>query len=179
MNTFFWISYIILWLLVVPLVLLNLVLFRQLGIMVMGTARGVNQSGIPVGRSLPGAETTDLHGRSWTTSELFGTSAVMLFASPTCKECASIVPDFAAIAKQHDVKPLLLLFSTAEKGAAYVQTIEYGGQVLIVTPELADRLDVQVTPFAYAIDPQGTIRHKGLVNSREQLEAYVKASKAS
>ena len=55
MNTFFWISYTMLWILVVPLVILNLVLFRQLGIMVMGTARGVNQSGIPVGHKIPGA----------------------------------------------------------------------------------------------------------------------------
>ncbi|OOC61939.1 thioredoxin fold domain-containing protein [Paenibacillus ihbetae] len=179
MNTFFWISYIILWLLVVPLVLLNLVLFRQLGIMVMGTARGVNQSGIPVGRKLPEAITTDLQGGSWSTSRLAGTSAILLFGSPTCKECAQIIPDFTRIAKKHQVKPVLLLFSSAEHAASYVSTIGYADEAVLVTPELARQLDVQVTPYAYAVDGSGVIRHKGLVNSREQLEAYVKATKAS
>lgn len=179
MNAFFWISYTILWLLVVPLVLLNLVLFRQLGIMVMGTARGVNQSGIPVGRKLPKAETSTLYGKPWTTEALYGNSAIMLFASPTCKECARILPEFGAVAKQYGVKPILLLFATAAQGEAYMQAMEYDEEVLLVTPELAERLDVEVTPFAYAVDPGGMIRHKGLVNSREQLEAYVRAARAS
>ncbi|WP_231638504.1 hypothetical protein [Paenibacillus sp. JCM 10914] len=89
MSTFFWISYVVLWLLVVPLVVLNLILFRQLGIMVMGTARGINQSGVPVGKPLPSVTTTILQGGEWSTNEIHGTPSLMLFGSPTCKECAA------------------------------------------------------------------------------------------
>ncbi|MFG1731804.1 methylamine dehydrogenase [Paenibacillus sp. 843] len=179
MNTFFWISYTMLWILVVPLVILNLVLFRQLGIMVMGTARGVNQSGIPVGNKIPGASTTTLQGAEWSTSELIGTPSLMLFGSPTCKECADILPDFRRIARMNNVKPILLLFSSVDLASDYVRKIAYDGEVLIVSSEFANHLDVQVTPYAYAVDMKGVIRHKGLVNSREQLEAYAKASRAS
>ncbi|ANA82760.1 methylamine dehydrogenase [Paenibacillus glucanolyticus] len=179
MNTFFWISYSILWLLVVPLVILNLVLFRQLGIMVMGTARGVNQSGIPVGKKIPEAVTTKLQGTEWSTSELMGMPSLMLFGSPTCKECADILPDFKRIAEMNNVKPVLLLFSSVDLASDYIRKIAYEDEVLIVSSEFANHLDVQVTPYAYAVDTNGVIRHKGLVNSREQLEAYAKAARAS
>ncbi|AYB43870.1 thioredoxin fold domain-containing protein [Paenibacillus lautus] len=179
MNSFFWISYAILWILVVPLVILNLVLFRQLGIMVMGTARGVNQSGIPVGNKMPRATTTTLQGAEWSTGELIGTPSLMLFGSPTCKECAEILPDFQRIAMMNNVKPILLLFASADLALDYVRKIAYDDEVLIVSSEFANHLDVQVTPYAYAVDANGTIRHKGLVNSREQLEAYAKASRVS
>lgn len=179
MNSFFWISYAILWILVVPLVILNLVLFRQLGIMVMGTARGVNQSGIPVGNKMPRATTTTLQGAKWSTGELIGRPSLMLFGSPTCKECAEILPDFQRIAMMNNVKPILLLFSSADLALDYVRKIAYDDEVLIVSSEFANHLDVQVTPYAYAVDANGTIRHKGLVNSREQLEAYAKASRVS
>ncbi|MBD7968397.1 thioredoxin fold domain-containing protein [Paenibacillus gallinarum] len=179
MSTFFWISYAILWLLVVPLVILNLILFRQLGIMIMGTARGVNQSGIPVGERLPAATTTHLDGRQWSTEELKGRPALMLFGSPTCRECAEILPDFQLMTKEHQVKPILMLFSSAELAEDYAHQIEYEDEVVLVSSEFAHQLDVQVTPYAYAIDSQGVIRHKGLVNSREQLESYIKSTKVS
>lgn len=179
MNTFFWISYTLLWILVVPLVLLNLVLFRQLGIMAMGTARGVNHSGIPVGKPLPKATTKTLQGGQWSTGELMGTPSILLFGSPTCKECADILPDFQRIARKNNVKPILLLFSSMDVAADYVQKIGYNDEVMIVSSEFANHLDVQVTPYAYAVDMNGVIRHKGLVNSREQLEAYAIASRAS
>ncbi|MFD2700392.1 TlpA family protein disulfide reductase [Paenibacillus shunpengii] len=179
MSTLFWLSYIMLWLLVVPLVMLNLVLFRQLGIMIMGTARGVNQSGIPIGHKLPQAAAFRLEGEEWSTAELLGAPSLMLFGSPTCKECAEIMPDFKRIAEINEVKPILLLFSTAELAAEYVRKINYTDEVMLVNPDLANQLDVQVTPFAYAIDRNGIIKHKGLVNSRDQLELYVRASRAS
>ncbi|WP_211750379.1 methylamine dehydrogenase [Paenibacillus sp. Marseille-Q4541] len=179
MSTFFWVSYLILWLLVIPLVILNLVLFRQLGIMIMGTARGVNQSGIPVGKRLPVATTFHIDGTEWSTDELLGTSALILFGSPTCRECAEILPDFHRIAELNQVKPVLMLFSTPELASDYVRKIQYNDDVYIVSSELAHHLDVQVTPFAYAIDPRGVIRHKGLVNSRDQLESYMKSTRVS
>lgn len=179
MSTFFWISYVILWVLVVPLIILNLILFRQLGIMIMGTARGVNQSGIPVGEKLPAATTVHLDGWKWSTEELKGSPVLMLFGSPTCKECAEILPDFQQMTKEHQVKPLLMLFSTAELAEDYVHQMEYEDEVYLVSSDFAHQMDVQVTPFAYAIDSRGVIRHKGLVNSREQLESYIKMAKVS
>lgn len=179
MTGFFWVSYVILWLLVLPLVILNLVLFRQLGIMIMGTARGVNESGIAVGKSLPVASTIHIDGSSWSTNELKGSSALMLFGSPTCRECAEILPDFQRLAKLNKVKPVLMLFSSQELASDYVQKIQYEDDVYLVSSEFAHHLDVQVTPFAYAIDSQGVIRHKGLVNSRDQLENYMKSAKVS
>jgi methylamine dehydrogenase accessory protein MauD len=179
MPTFFWISYTVLWILIIPLIILNLVLFRQLGIMVMGTARGVNQSGIPIGKKLPTAKTTDLNGREWSTDDLSGKSTVLLFGSPSCKECAEILPEFNKISKDYNIKPILLLFSPEDIAKEYVRKINYNDEVLIVTSELADSLDVQVTPFAYSIDEHGVVRQKGLVNNRDHLKAYAKASKAS
>jgi len=79
MSSFFWGSYTLLWLLVGALTLLNLVLFRQLGIFIMGTARGIHRSGIPVGHRLPIAESSTTTGAPWSTAQVVGRPHLLFF----------------------------------------------------------------------------------------------------
>ncbi len=170
MSTFFIISYIALWILVVPLVILNLILFRQLGIFVMGTARGVDQSGIPVGRLLPKAKSLTLHGEQWSTETIKGRAHILLFGSPRCKECAEIMPYLESVCNKYNVNPTLLLFSEFELAKSYAKRLNLEFDVVHCTTELSQILDVEATPFAYAVDENGVIRGKGLVNDLGRLE---------
>ncbi|HEX6289735.1 MAG TPA: redoxin domain-containing protein [Herpetosiphonaceae bacterium] len=176
MSTFFWASYVALWLLIVPLVILNLLLFRQVGIMVMGTARGVNQSGIPAGRRLPAVNSVTIHGKPWSSESVKGRPHVLLFGSTTCKECSAIMPDLSRVQTMFGVQPILLMFSDIEQSAKYAERHNLSYDVIIASQELGAKFDVEVSPFAYGVDSQGIIRAKGLVNSRRQLEAIAQAA---
>ncbi|MFZ3591776.1 methylamine dehydrogenase [Bacillus sp. DJP31] len=175
MNTLFIISYIILWLLIVPLIILNLVLFRQLGIMVMGTARGINDSGVPIGKKLPFFESYNLEGVRWNLGNEVGKPSLFLFVSPRCTECKKILPDFIKITSIYKVNPILFIFAEKEEAREYIKKIGYKGQSLIISHEQAMSLDVSATPFAYAIDSEGIVKEKGLVNTYGHIEKYVKS----
>lgn len=171
MNTFFLISYALLWLLVIPLVLLNLVLFRQLGIMVMGTARGINQSGLPIGKMIPKVDGLKTDGTPWSTSDLLGQSHILFFGSTTCSECRDIMPYLAQMKEKYNVTPVLMLFSELDMAKKYVKENNISHEVVLANNFISDKLDVTATPFAYAVDENGVIQSKGLINTLQQLES--------
>ncbi|PLR77934.1 methylamine dehydrogenase [Bacillus sp. V3-13] len=175
MSTIFLTSYIVLWLLVVPLVILNLILFRQLGIMVMGTARGVNESGIPIGKKLPYFESEELDGVKWNLGQELGKPSLFLFISPRCNECKKILPDFLKISSMYNVSPILVIFADKVEAAEYINKIGFKGRSLSISHEQALPLDVSATPFAYAINSDGIVQEKGLVNTQGHIERYVKS----
>lgn len=170
MNAPFLISYFILWTLVFSLVLLNLVLFRQVGIMVMGNARGINRSGLPTGRKIPNVQTRRVDGSSWSTSQINGEAHILLFGTPTCKECSEIIPHLKSVAKKLNIKPVLLLFSDMESAQEYAHRNNLDFDVVQMSLKTAEKLDVAVSPFAYGVNSNGVITGKGLVNSLQQLE---------
>ena len=47
----------------------------------------------------------------------------------------------------NNVRPILLLFSSVDLASEYVRKIGYDDEVLIVSSEFANHLDVQVTPM--------------------------------
>ncbi|WP_078598333.1 redoxin domain-containing protein [Evansella clarkii] len=176
MSNFFWISYISLWVLVFPLLIMNLILYRQLGIMVMGTSRGVNQSGIPIGRELPKIPLKSIRNLKWSIENNYGTSTLVMFASTKCEECSKILPDLINLSNKTNVKMVLGVISEdIEDVRTYAQKHNVNFEVVQVTQEDGQELDIIATPFAYAIDGEGVVREKGLVNTYGHLEKYLKA----
>ena len=170
--TFFNISYIILWILFVPLLLLNLVLFRQLGIMVMGTARGVNNSGIPVGNKIPNISTyTRINNEIWEPSMLDKEPTLVFFGSPHCAECKEIMPELDGVESKYGVKTLIILLTDLETANNYVTNNNIKTTTIVGPSNIAEDFDIVGTPFAYGVNKDGVITGKGLINSREQLES--------
>lgn len=175
MSTVLIFSNIFLWVLMVPLVILNLILFRQMGILIMGTARGVNNSGVPIGKKLPSFKGHKLDGSIWDFNTILGKSSLFLFVSPFCGECKKILPDFIEITKKYNTNAILFIFSDIEGANEYIRKINYTGQAIIINQEQGAAIDVSATPFAYAINSQGIVEEKGLVNTFGHLEKYVKS----
>ncbi len=76
------ISYIVLWAAVLALGVLVLLLYRQLGIMYLGTAEGVSRDGIDRGATAPDFALTDQHGALQRLSGYRGRPVMLLFGSP-------------------------------------------------------------------------------------------------
>jgi thioredoxin-related protein len=150
--------------------ILTAVLFRQLGLMVMGSARGADDSGISVGRKLPALDLIDARTGATVNLHDQGRAQLVFFGSTTCHECAEIYPDIRYLEDHYDLRVVNFLF-----GADLADVVTYAGErgikgpVVVATEDLATTFDVEVSPFAFVVDQRGLIVSKGLLNSRGRL----------
>ncbi|UBU16246.1 TlpA family protein disulfide reductase [Nonomuraea gerenzanensis] len=150
--------------------ILTAVLFRQLGLMVMGSARGADDSGISIGRKLPALDLID--ARTGADVDVHGLRRPQLvfFGSTTCHECAEIYPDIRYLEDHYDLRVVNFLFgSDLADVVSYAGARGVKGPVVVATEGLASAYDVDVSPFAFVVDERGLIVSKGLLNSRGRL----------
>jgi methylamine dehydrogenase accessory protein MauD len=173
------VSYIVLWVLVLALAVLVLLLYRQLGIMYLGTAEGVSRDGLDRGKTAPDFTLTDQHGNIHRLSAYRGRPVVLLFGSPHCSPCRLLLPQLQDWARKHpQVAVLWLNAASPEESARFVAETGTTLPVLPYSPtpkdNLMDLYRVRVTPFTFFLDADGVIRAKGLVNTKSGLDLYYK-----
>jgi methylamine dehydrogenase accessory protein MauD len=174
------ISYILLWLVVLALIVLVLLLYRQLGIMYLGTAEGVSRDGLPRGTVAPDFNLTDQYGQPQRLGAYRGKPTALLFGSPSCGPCRLLVPQLHDWAKKHpDISVLWLNAATEEESLRFVSEVGASLPVAPYTPEskMLDKYKVRVTPFIFMLDEVGVIRAKGLVNNKSGLDLYYRELK--
>src|SRR5437764_15395985 len=103
------ISYIVLWLLVVLLIGLVILLYRQLGVMNLGSAEGVSRDGLDRGAKAPDFTVTDQYGEAHRLADYHGRPVVLLFGSPHSSPCPILLPQLHDWAKAHPAVGLLRL----------------------------------------------------------------------
>ena len=174
------VSYIVLWILVIGLGVLVLLLYRQLGIMYLGTAEGVSRDGLERGTRAPDFKVTDQYGTEQRLSNYKGKPVALVFGSPNCGPCRTLIPELHDWARRHpDVVVLWLNSATPGDSLRFVSET---GATLPVAPystedNLLDTYKVRVTPFMFMLDEGGVIRAKGLVNNKGGLDIYYRELK--
>lgn len=181
------VSNIILWIVVIALSLLVLALARQVGILHERVApAGALQpnSGPKTGELTPALNLTALDGSRLTVGGAAekGSATFILFISPTCPVCKSLVPTAVSLIKSEKGR-LQLLF--ASDGAdtdkelaqhkAYVTDLNIASYPYLVSQQLGMSYEVSKLPFAVLIGSDGILKSKGLVNTREHLESLIEA----
>ena len=177
MDTPWLISYIVLWLIVLTLGVLVILLYRQLGIMYLGSAEGVSRDGIEKGTTAPDFSLTDQYGTPQRLSDYRGRPVVLLFGSPHCSPCRTLMPQLHDWAAAHPEAGVVWLNAASEEESLkFVSELSATLPVAPYTPEskLMDRYKVRVTPFMFLLDERGVVRAKGLANSKAGLDLYYK-----
>ena len=174
------ISYIVLWVIVLTLILLVILLYRQLGIMYLGSAEGVSRDGITPGSKAPDFSLTDQYGTVQRLSDYRGRPAVLLFGSPHCSPCRILLPQLHDWAKSHPEVGVIWLNAASEEES--LKMVSDTGATLPVAPytpeeNLMDKYRVRVTPFMFLVDESGIVRTKGLVNTKAGMDLYYKEFK--
>lgn len=170
-------SYIALWAVVLFQGLLIFLLLRQLGLMYLGTARGVAGDGLPLGREAPDFSAPDLEGRAVSLAGFRGQPLLLIFGSPTCGPCRTLIPDLNVFAEERRQELRVLFMSRGEVAETQRFASEFGVRVPIAThpdEELPTKFQVRVTPFAFLLDGDGVIRAKGLANNRDHLDLLLR-----
>ena len=177
------ISHVILWALVIILSLLVFALARQVGVLherVAPAGALMPASGPKVGEMTEVMRLTDLKGHAVVIggADSEGLATLVMFISPTCPVCKSLVP-IARSLVSYEGKRMRLVFASdgdkIERHSAYVSDLDLEGYPYIVSQSLGLAYAVSKLPFAVLIGSDGALKSKGLVNTREHLESLVES----
>lgn len=176
------VSNALLWVAVVALALVVLALARQIGVLherIAPAGALVLRGGPAVGEPAPILEVEDLTGRRLRLGAARddGASTLLLFVSPTCPVCKTLLPVVRRIAREEGSALALVLASDGDLEEQRRFAREQGLLEFpyVVSTALGLAWQVGRLPHAALIDTAGVVRAKGLVNSREHLESLFEA----
>tara|TARA_R110002073_G_scaffold116520_2_gene254970 strand:- start:256 stop:900 length:645 start_codon:yes stop_codon:yes gene_type:complete len=177
------ISNIVLWVLVVVLALLVLALTRQVGILherVAPAGALMPTSGPKIGELTEVLSLKNIHDQALTLGgeNVDGLASFILFISPTCPVCKSLVPTAKSLVKSESHRMQLIFASDGdalEQHQRYAQDLSLDDYSYVLSESLGRTFEVSKLPFAVLIAADGTLRGKGLVNTREHMESLIES----
>lgn len=178
------VSNVVLWIVVVALLVVVLALTRQLGVLherITPVGALMLNKGLAVGAQAPTIEVQDLEGGrlSVGSPRTDGKSTLLLFVSPTCPVCKSLLPIVKSSGRDERNWLDIILASDGnpEEHREYVRANGLGDVPYVVSAPLGMTYQVSRLPFAALLDEAGVLRARGLVNSREHLESLFEAKR--
>lgn len=177
------VSNIILWVVVVVLALVVLALARQVGVLHQRVAPAgalMPTNGPKVGERTEPLTVTDLDGNTVTVGgqNADGLATLVMFLSPTCPVCKSLVPAARSLVMRESSRMRLVFASDGdniEQHRAYARDLNLDAYPYVISQPLGLSYGVSKLPFALLLGADGTLQSKGLVNTREHLESLVEA----
>ena len=177
-------SNIVLWIVVLGLLIVVLALTRQLGVLherIAPVGALMLNRGLTVGEQAPTVNVVDLDGsqRSVGAPRSDGKSTLLLFVSPTCPVCKSLLPIVKSSGRdERDWLDIILASDgNLEEHREYVRANGLANVPYVVSAPLGMTYQVSRLPFAALLDEGGVLRARGLVNSREHLESLFEAKR--
>lgn len=176
------VSNLLLWIAVLSLAALVLALLRQVGVL----HERVRPAGALLGEEgpRPGEAAPPLEVEAWSGRRLRvggpdpeGRGTLLLFVSPTCPVCKELLPVLPALCAAEDPRLRLLLASDGprEEHAAFIRDFALDPERYVLSRELGLGYQVGRLPYAVLLDEAGTVRARGLVNTREHVESLFEA----
>lgn len=184
MNTALVASVVVLWVVVLILAGVVLALTRQVGILferVAPVGALMLPAGPAVGAAAPVVRVETLDGEEYTVGEARpdGRRTLVLFVSPTCPVCKELLPAVRGLRRVERTWVEVVLASDGPRPEheAFVRRERLEGVPYVLSPTLGMTYRVGKLPWAVLIDPEGIVRAKGLVNTREHLESLLEAER--
>ena len=178
------ISNAVLWVVVLALLAVVLALTRQLGVLherITPVGALMLNKGLAVGEQAPTVDVVDLGGSALKVGapRVDGKSTLLLFVSPTCPVCKSLLPVVKSSGKDERdwLHVILASDGNPEEHRAFAREQGLGGVPYVVSAPLGMTYQVSRLPFAALLDEAGVLRARGLVNSREHLESLFEAKR--
>jgi methylamine dehydrogenase accessory protein MauD len=178
------VSNIVLWCLVIALSVMVFALLRQVGVLHERSSPVgalLLRDGLKVGEAAPVLSVADLSGRSVAvgTPRDDGKSMLLMFVSPTCPVCKTLLPVLKSsrVAERDWLELVLASDGDIEEQRRFVSAQGLQQFSFVVSTPLGVAFQVSRLPFAAIIDEHGMLRARGLINSREHLESLFEAKR--
>jgi len=177
------VSTIVLWVIVIVLALVVVALARQVGVLherVAPAGALMPTNGPKVGELTEAMPLADINGKEVTIGgpNPDAYHSLIMFISPTCPVCKSLVPTAKSLANTERNRLQLIFASDGDKleqHQAYARDLDLGQYPYVLSQKLGMGFEVSKLPFAVLIGADGTLQSKGLVNTREHLESLIEA----
>ena len=174
MSTWWTVSYVVLWAVVVMLAIVVVALARQIGTLHLRLGpRGaleLDDEGPVLGDAPPPRNALDLDGQNVTIGGP-GTPQLLLFVSPGCMVCAQVLPAVPVLARTHGLQAIAL--SEEDEIETRRELSRYRDVKIVAGQSHFEAYAVPGTPFVVVLDGLGIVRGKGTVNNLEQFEGLI------
>jgi methylamine dehydrogenase accessory protein MauD len=178
------VSNVVLWCLVVALSIMVFALMRQIGVLherIAPVGALLLRDGLKVGEAAPVLTVADLGGRALSVgaSRDDGKSMLLMFVSPTCPVCKTLLPVLKSsrLAERDWLEIVLASDGELEEQRRFVSAQGLQQFSYVVSTPLGLAFQVNRLPFAAIVDEHGVLRARGLINSREHLESLFEAKR--
>ncbi len=175
------VSNIVLWIGFIAMVVVNLALTRQIGVLYERIAPAgalmMNQT-LSVGAQAPELTVPTVAGGIEEVGKVVdGKSQLLFFLSPDCPVCNELTPALKSAAKAEAAWMRVILASDGEEQdhRAYIARKGLEAFPYVVSELLGKTYGVSKLPYAVLIDEQGKIASMGIINSREHLDSLFEA----
>jgi hypothetical protein len=171
----FWLTYASLWIIVLALAILVVLLYRQVGLVYLGSRRSVEHGGVPIGKRPPAIE---VHG--WEEPKMsLGAGrekpALLIFTLPGCSICDDVSTGLASVHREWQDSVEFIWVEREGLEAIPNRFGPHPGFAVVSTGEDGyAKWDIRGAPFAYLIGRDGTVVERRLVNSAGAIGRMLK-----
>jgi methylamine dehydrogenase accessory protein MauD len=170
------VSNVLLWILLAAVAFAVMGLVRQIGVLHGRLAPAgalMMDKGVAVNEAAPQVTASDRNGRPVNFGYAGEKNQLLFFLSPTCPICKSLLPAIKSIAKEQADRLDVVFISDGDMDAQQklIREHKLEDATYVVGPEVGMTYQIGKLPYAALIDKSGTLRAKGLVNSREHLDS--------
>lgn len=173
------VSNVLLWLLLIATAFVLLGLIRQIGVLHSRVAPAgalMLDKGVEVGQPAPQITAADRSGQPVNIGYASERSTLLFFLSTSCPICKSLLPAIKAIDKSNSNLDVIYVGDgDAIEHDKLVAREGLEGANYVLSPEVGMTFQIGKLPYAVLIDKAGTLKAKGLVNSREHLDSLFEA----
>lgn len=177
----FTIALILLWAVVIALGIVVIALGRQIGILferVAPMGALMTDAGPKIGEASPKFALQALgSGKPVSIGAQAGRSLLIFFLSPTCPVCKKLLPVLKSAQKAEKgwLDVVLASDGDAPKHESFIASHKLDSFPYVLSSDLGMAYRVSRLPYGVMLDGEGTVRAKGLINNREQLESLFNA----
>ena len=179
-----WIAIVVLWIVVVVLALAVLALARQIGVLherLQPVGALQLSHGLRIGEAAPSldghASCQRRDAASSASAHPRGLDTLVVFVSPTCPVCKSLLPALRSIRRREQRACDVVLASDGSRleHTDFIAAEELEEFPYVLSEPLGIAFGAGRLPHAVLIDGAGIVRASGLVNSREHLDSLFEA----
>lgn len=136
------------------------------------TGFSMTRTGPEIGQVSPVVSVTTTRGETLSLMPNDGENTLLLFFSTSCPYChttAQALAEYAVDAPER----IIITFGAAEpdKVDEFLAKHQLHDFPIVISPETRSAFDVTGVPYGFALDQQGTVRGKGIINNNEHLDS--------